>query len=83
MFLLGCYFFAWIRVPWSTMNINAFRAYFQLNNGLTAGDITNGARLFFGDNDDATGIKVMSDVRSKMSDVFVRTYKSTFTISTK
>ena len=40
------------------MNINAFRAYFRLKNGLTAGDLpTNGAKnivLNFGD--ETTGI---------------------------
>ncbi len=35
------------------MTIKSFRAYFQLN-GIEAGDITNGARLFFDEDDDAT-----------------------------
>ena len=35
--------------------INSFRAYFQLNNGITAGEVAQ-ARMFFGDNDETTGI---------------------------
>ena len=52
-------------------SIGACRANFQLN-GITAGDPTNGVRAFnlnFS-GDDATGIVTMSDVRSKMSDVW-------------
>lgn len=40
--------------PQTGASLGAQRAYFQLD-GFTAGDINNGARLFFGD-DDATGI---------------------------
>lgn len=40
--------------PQTEASLGAQRAYFQLD-GFTAGDINNGARLFFGD-DDATGI---------------------------
>lgn len=62
--------------PHAAMHINAFRSYFQLADGLTAGDPTTGARVLafklnFGDNDgDTAGIVSMSDVRSKMSDVW-------------
>ena len=47
--------------PSSAKDINSFRAYFQLNNGLTAGtpDTSTGVRAFvlnFGDNDETTGI---------------------------
>ena len=48
--------------------IGPCRAYFHLK-GLTAGNITNGARLFF-NGGDASGITTMSDVRCKMSDVW-------------
>ena len=44
--------------PNAAMTIKACRAYFQLNNGLTAGDPTNGVRTFnlnFGDGE-ASGI---------------------------
>ena len=41
--------------PSSPRTINAFRAYFQLN-GITAGDITNGTRMFFGEDSETTGI---------------------------
>ena len=46
--------------PSSPRTINAFRAYFQLN-GITAGDITNGARLFFGDSDETTGVGLIDN----------------------
>ena len=58
----------------STTNINAFRAYFQLADDIEAGEPINAVRtivLNFGDGDgDSTGIASMSDVRSKMSDVW-------------
>ena len=41
------------------LQVNAFRAYFQLKQGLTAGDPNAGVRAFvlnFGDDDNATGI---------------------------
>ena len=40
--------------PSSPRTINAFRAYFQLN-GIEAGEVAQ-ARMFFGDNDETTGI---------------------------
>ena len=54
--------------PNDAMVIYAFRGYFHLN-GITAGDVTS-ARMFFGDENDATGIKTMSDVRSQMDDAW-------------
>ena len=45
-------------------SIGAFRAYFQLNNGLTAGDIT-AARLFFGDGEETQGIKDATRLNDK------------------
>ena len=51
--------------PSGAMSINSFRAYFQLNDGLTAGDLpTHAVRMFFGD-DDATGVV---DGRRKMEE---------------
>ena len=49
--------------PNAAMTINAFRAYFTLNNGIEAGDLTNQARAFvlnFGDGDGTTGILSLS-----------------------
>lgn len=48
--------------PIYTMNINAFRAYFQLNNGIVAGEPEGpieGIKAFVMNLDDATGIKVV------------------------
>ena len=55
--------------------LKAFRAYFTLNNGLTAGEPASQqapvrAFVLNFDEDEATGIATMSDVRSKMSDVW-------------
>ncbi|MBO4599420.1 MAG: hypothetical protein J5641_01645 [Bacteroidales bacterium] len=52
--------------------LKAFRAYFTLNNGLTAGEPASQqapvrAFVLNFDEDEATGIATMSDVRSKMS----------------
>ena len=48
-----------IYYPNADMTINAFRAYFTLNNGITVGDLPQQARAFvlnFGDGDETTGI---------------------------
>ena len=50
--------------PDADMPINAFRAYFQLKNGLTAGDVAN-ARLLFGDGDETQGISLTPDPSPK------------------
>ena len=55
--------------------LKTFRAYFTLNNGLTAGEPASQqapvrAFVLNFDEDEATGIATMSDVRSKMSDVW-------------
>lgn len=55
--------------PLSGAAINAFRAFFQLNNGITAGDPTMGVNHFemnFGN--ETTGIIQMKDEGSKMKD---------------
>ena len=45
--------------PWAdgmnSYNLNAFRAYFQLNNGLTVGDVQN-TRLNFGEENEVNGV---------------------------
>ena len=52
-------------------NIDAFRAYFQLNNGLTAGDTSNASvRAFvlnFGDDGEVTGIVAQPTLNSQFS----------------
>ncbi len=50
--------------PQAGAHIGAFRAYFELRNGLTAASITN-ARLAFDDEEETTS---MVDVRGKMAD---------------
>ena len=54
--------------PNAAMTIKACRAYFQLNNGLTAGDPTNGVRTFnlnFGDGE-ASGITTTDYTGNKL-----------------
>jgi hypothetical protein len=51
--------------PSSARDVNAFRAYFQLNNNISASRFV----VNF-DSEDATGIAAMSDVRSPMSDAW-------------
>jgi hypothetical protein len=60
--------------PSAAMNINSFRGYFQLNNGLTAGPASTSEsqeikafHLNFGEE---TGIREMEDVRGKMEDAW-------------
>ena len=62
--------------PSKAMTINPFRAYFQLNGDLTAGDLTStesgqGIKAFhlnFGEEE--TGIREMEEVRGKMEDAW-------------
>ena len=47
--------------PSGDVNVNGFRAYFKLNNGLTAGDLPNDARAFVLNIDgDQTGIRSLT-----------------------
>ena len=51
--------------------VNAFRGYFQLKQGLTAGEAANGVRAFvlnFGDDSNATGILTTNFTNSTNSD---------------
>ena len=56
---------SFVNPAFASMTIKACRAYFQLNNGLTAGDPTNGVRTFnlnFGDGE-ASGITTTDFLR--------------------
>ena len=51
--------------PVSGASLGAFRAYFQLLDGLTAGDVSGSVKMFFGEDED-TGITPMFNAQSSM-----------------
>ena len=59
---------SYLYYPSEDMSIGSCRAHFKLNNGITDGQLSNGARLFFGD--ETTGISSVTSFSMEKSEWF-------------